>query len=71
MLKRMGARRRRVLLLRIVEGCSYADIAERLDLSVEIVESELAAAFATCANWDDCGARSRAPRAGALKSGRS
>ncbi len=55
MLAKMSARRRRVFLLRIVEGCSYADIAERLDLSLDAVEDELAGAFEVCATWEDDG----------------
>lgn len=59
MIAAMPARRRRVFLLRIVEGCSLEDIAERLDLSRPIIEHELIEAIEFCVAWDEAGARRR------------
>lgn len=59
MIAAMPARRRRVFLLRIVEGCSIEDIAERLDLSRPIIERELIEAIEFCVAWDEAGARRR------------
>jgi RNA polymerase sigma factor (sigma-70 family) len=43
---------RRVFLLRIVEGCSYAEIARQLEMTPVAVEKQLLRAFEICADWN-------------------
>jgi RNA polymerase sigma factor (sigma-70 family) len=50
--EKMSAKCRRVFLLRVIEGCSYAEIAQRLDMSSIAVEKQLLRAFEICANWN-------------------
>jgi DNA-directed RNA polymerase specialized sigma24 family protein len=42
---------RRVFLLRVMEGCSYAEIARQLGMSPIAVEKQLLRAFEICADW--------------------
>lgn len=49
---RMTPKCRRVFLLRIVEGCSYAEIAGRLAMTPIAVEKQLLRAFEICAAWN-------------------
>lgn len=53
MLDRMSPKCRSVFLLRVVEDCSYAQIASRLGLSIVAVEKQLLRAFAICAAWNE------------------
>lgn len=48
---RMSPKCRQVFLLRVMEGCSYADIARRLGMTPIAVEKQLLRAFEICANW--------------------
>jgi RNA polymerase sigma factor (sigma-70 family) len=48
---RMSPKCRQVFLLRVMEGCSYADIARRLDMTPVAVEKQLLRAFEICAAW--------------------
>jgi RNA polymerase sigma factor (sigma-70 family) len=50
--EKMSAKCRRVFLLRVIEGCSYAEIARRLDMSPVAVEKQLLRAFEICASWN-------------------
>ncbi|HYD86055.1 MAG TPA: RNA polymerase sigma factor [Vitreimonas sp.] len=51
MLARMSPKCRRVFLLRVSEGCSYAEIADRCGMTHTAVEKQLLRAFETCAQW--------------------
>lgn len=53
MLDRMSARCRQVFELRVSEECTYAEIAERLNISVVAVEKQLLRAFEICAACDE------------------
>jgi RNA polymerase sigma factor (sigma-70 family) len=48
---RMSPKCRRVFLLRVVEGCAYAEIARRLSMTPIAVEKQLLRAFEICADW--------------------
>lgn len=50
-LARMSPKCRRVFVLRVAEGCSYAEIAERCGMTQTAVEKQLLRAFETCAEW--------------------
>jgi RNA polymerase sigma factor (sigma-70 family) len=49
---RMTPKCRRVFLLRVMEGCTYAEIARRLGMSAVAVEKQLLRAFEICADWN-------------------
>jgi RNA polymerase sigma factor (sigma-70 family) len=48
---RMTPKCRQVFLLRVMDGCSYAEIARRLGLTPVAVEKQLLRAFEICAAW--------------------
>jgi RNA polymerase sigma factor (sigma-70 family) len=49
LVERMPARRRRIFLMQVMEGCSYAEIARRMDVTIVVVKKELLKAFEACA----------------------
>jgi RNA polymerase sigma-70 factor (ECF subfamily) len=49
--EQMTPKCRRVFLLRVMEGCSYAEIAQRLGMTPIAVEKQLLRAFEICADW--------------------
>jgi RNA polymerase sigma factor (sigma-70 family) len=49
LLERMPARRRKIFLMQVMEGCSYAEIASRMRVTVVVVKKELLKAFEACA----------------------
>jgi RNA polymerase sigma-70 factor (ECF subfamily) len=55
MLDTMSAKCRRVFLLRVIEGCTYAEIAERLNISAVAVEKQLLRGYEICAAWSEEG----------------
>jgi RNA polymerase sigma-70 factor (ECF subfamily) len=63
MLEKMSPKCRSVFLLRVIEDCSYAEIAERLNLSTVAVEKQLLRAFEICAAWNGEARRRRGTRA--------
>jgi RNA polymerase sigma factor (sigma-70 family) len=50
-LERMPARRRRIFLMQVMDGCSYAEIASRMHVTAVVVKKELLKAFQTCAAY--------------------
>lgn len=48
-LERMPERRRKIFMLQVMEGCSYAQIAGRMGVTVVVVKKELLKAFESCA----------------------
>jgi RNA polymerase sigma factor (sigma-70 family) len=48
---KMSPRCRRVFLLRVMDGCSYSDIALQLGMTSVAVEKQLLRAFEICADW--------------------
>jgi RNA polymerase sigma factor (sigma-70 family) len=49
LLERMPTRRRRIFLMQVMEGCTYAEIAARMGVTTVIVKKELLKAFEACA----------------------
>jgi RNA polymerase sigma factor (sigma-70 family) len=49
LLERMPTRRRKIFLMQVMEGCSYAQIAGRMGVTVVVVKKELLKAYETCA----------------------
>lgn len=49
LLERMPTRRRKIFMMQVMEGCSYAQIAGRMGVSVVVVKKELLKAFESCA----------------------
>jgi RNA polymerase sigma factor (sigma-70 family) len=64
LLERMPTRRRRIFLMQVMDGCSYAQIASRMGVTLVVVKKELLKAFETCA------AHSAANSADAARKGR-
>jgi RNA polymerase sigma factor (sigma-70 family) len=64
LLERMPTRRRRIFLMQVMEGCSYAQIAGRMGVTLVVVKKELLKAYETCA------AHSAADSSAALRKGR-
>jgi RNA polymerase sigma-70 factor (ECF subfamily) len=60
--ERMTPKCRRVFMLRVVEGCSYADIARQLGMTPIAVEKQLLRAFEICAGWKGDGVRPKRAR---------
>ena len=52
LLERMPARRRKIFLMQAIDGCSYAEIARRMDVTVVVVKKELLKAFEACAAYN-------------------
>jgi RNA polymerase sigma factor (sigma-70 family) len=48
---RMSPKCRQVFLLRVMEGCSYAEIARQLGMTPIAVEKQLLRGFEICADW--------------------
>jgi RNA polymerase sigma factor (sigma-70 family) len=48
---RMTPKCRQVFMLRVVDGCSYVEIARQLAMTPVAVEKQLLRAFEICANW--------------------
>jgi RNA polymerase sigma factor (sigma-70 family) len=49
---RMSPKCRRVFLLRVMEGCTYSEIARRLGMTPIAVEKQLLRGFEICADWN-------------------
>ena len=49
LLERMPTRRRKIFMMQVMEGCSYAEIASRMRVTIVVVKKELLKAFETCA----------------------
>ena len=60
--ERMTPKCRNVFMLRVVEGCSYADIARQLGMTPIAVEKQLLRAFEICAGWKADGVRRKRAR---------
>jgi RNA polymerase sigma-70 factor (ECF subfamily) len=55
MLARMSPKCRRVFLMRVIDGYSYAEIAARAEITIVAVEKQLLRAFEICAAWNERG----------------
>ncbi|MYZ45816.1 sigma-70 family RNA polymerase sigma factor [Schauerella aestuarii] len=55
MLDGLGARTRQIFLLSQLDGCTYPDIADRLGVSINVVQKAMSRAMAQCYRvmWDD------------------
>jgi RNA polymerase sigma-70 factor (ECF subfamily) len=49
LLERMPTRRRKIFLMQVMEGCTYAQIAGRMGVTTVVVKKELLKAFEACA----------------------